>query len=77
MPSIIGWDRSGARMPPGFSSTHSTTASSGGWWQRPTVSTAFSMNSGCADSVKPSLRCDLRSNLRQVWLAVDSGRRCA
>src|SRR5215211_3337991 len=42
-----------------FSSTHNTTALSGGWWYSPTTSTTFSTNSGSVDSLKLSARCGL------------------
>ena len=64
MPGIIGstgWDRSSAWIWL-FSSTHSTTAFSGGLWYSPTTSTTFSTNSGSVDSLKVSCRCGLRSN---------------
>jgi hypothetical protein len=59
---------------PDFSSTHSTTAFSGGLWYRPTTSTTFSANSGSEDSLKVSLKCGLMSNLRQIRPIVDSDR---
>jgi hypothetical protein len=59
---------------PDFSSTHSTTAFSGGLWYRPTTSTTFSTNSGSVDSLNPSTRWGLRSNLRQIRPMVDSDR---
>ena len=51
---------------PDFSSTHSTTARSGGWWYRPATSTTLSTNSGSVDSLKVPVKCGLRSNLRQI-----------
>src|ERR1017187_6177218 len=68
MPGIIGstgWDRSRAWIWL-FSSTHSTTAFSGGLWQRPTTSTTFSANCGSVDSLNPSARCGLRPKSRQI-----------
>src|ERR1039458_8332087 len=76
MPGIIGstgWDRSSAWIWD-FSSTHSTTALSGGLWYRPTTSTTFSMNSGSVEILNPSVRCGLRSNLRQIRPMVDLDR---
>src|SRR6202167_5282858 len=74
MPGIIGstgCERSRAWIPD-FSSTHSTTAFSGGLWYRPTTSTTFSTNSGSVDSLNPSMRWGFRSNLRQIRPTVDS-----
>src|SRR2546421_288258 len=68
MPGIIGstgWDRSSAWIWL-FSSTHSTTAFSGGLWYSPTTSTTFSAKNGSVDSLKESCRRGLRSNLRQI-----------
>src|ERR1700689_1737849 len=64
---------------PDFSSTHSTTARSGGWWYRPTTSTTFSAKNGSVDSLKVPAKCGLRSNLRQIRPIVDldSPLRCA
>ena len=56
---------------PDFSSTHSTTARSGGLWYRPTTSTTFSTNNGSADSLNVPVKCGLRSNLRQIRPIVD------
>src|SRR5260370_12586791 len=56
---------------PDFSSTHSTTARSGGLWYSPTTSTTFSTNSGSADSLNVPVKCGLRSNLRQIRPIVD------
>src|SRR6266496_516966 len=57
-----------------FSSTHSTTARSGGLWYRPTTSTTFSMNIGSVESLNPSVRCGLSSNFRQIRPIVDFDR---
>ena len=57
-----------------FSSTHSTTAFSGGLWYRPTTSTTLSTNSGSVESLNPSTRCGLRSNRRQIRPIVDGDR---
>src|SRR5437667_72531 len=68
MPGIIGStgdDRSRAWIWL-FSSTHSTTALSGGLWYRPTTSTTFSTNSGSDDSLNPSARCGLSPKSRQI-----------
>src|SRR3984885_15492851 len=76
MPGIIGstgWDLSRA-WTWDFSSTHSTTAFSGGLWYRPATSTTFSMNSGSVDSLKESWRWGLRSNFRQIRPTVDFDR---
>src|SRR4029077_2851002 len=62
--------RSSAWMP-AFSSTHSTTARSGGSWYRPTTSTTFSTNSGSADSLNVPAKCGLMPNLRQIRPIVD------
>ena len=73
MPGIIGstgWDRSRAWTWI-FSSTHSTTARSGGFRYSPTTSWTFSMNSGSVDSLKVSARCGLSSNVRQIRPIVD------
>src|SRR5450631_4222364 len=73
MPGIIGStgdDRSSAWIWL-FSSTHSTTAFSGGLWYRPTTSTTFSTNSGSDDSLKPPARCGLRPKSRQIRPTVD------
>jgi len=73
MPGIIGstgWDRSSAWIWL-FSSTHSTTARSGGLWHSPTTSTTLSTKNGSVDSLKESCRCGLRSNLRQIRPMVD------
>src|SRR6266568_762093 len=56
---------------PDFSSTHSTTAFSGGLWYRPTTSTTFSTNSGSVDSLNVPVKCGLMSNLRQIRPIVD------
>src|SRR5436190_20164148 len=73
MPGIIGStgdDRSSAWIWL-FSSTHSTTALSGGLWYRPTTSTTFSTNSGSDDSLNPSARCGLSPKSRQIRPIVD------
>src|ERR1700691_1654223 len=73
IPGIIGstgWERSRACMPL-FSSTHSTTAFSGGLWYRPTTSTTLCTNNGSLESLKPSTRCGLSSNRRQIRPIVD------
>ena len=49
-----------------FSSTHSTTAASGGFRYRPTMSRTLSMNSGSGDSLNVSIRCGLSPNARQI-----------
>src|SRR6266536_2654643 len=54
-----------------FSSTHSTTACSGGLWYSPTTSTTFSTNSGSVDSLKVSARCGLSPKARQIRPTVD------
>src|ERR1035441_4696059 len=75
-PGIIGgtgWDRSSAWMP-GFSSTHSTTALSGGWWYRPATSTTLSTNRGSDDSLNVLVKCGLRPDLRQIRPIVDLDR---
>ena len=51
-----------------FSSTHSTSARSGGFRYSPTMSRTFSMNSGSFDSLKVSVRCGWRPNARQMRL---------
>ena len=56
---------------PDFSSTHSTTARSGGWWYSPTTSTTFTANSGSVDSLNVPAKCGLISNLRQIRPIVD------
>ena len=56
MPGSIGntgWERSSAWIWD-FSSTHSTTARSGGLWYSPTTSTTFSTNSGSVDTLMVS-----------------------
>ena len=45
------WLGASSAWMPDFSSTHSTTALSGGLWYRPTTSTTFSTNSGSVDSL--------------------------
>src|SRR5438046_8804104 len=73
MPGIIGntgCDRSRACIPD-FSSTHNTTARSGGLWYRPTTSTTLSTNNGSVDSLNPSTRWGFNSNLRQIRPIVD------
>src|SRR5665648_691427 len=54
-----------------FSSTHSTTAFSGGLWYSPTTSTTFSTNSGSLDSLNPSVRWGLRPKSFQIRPIVD------
>ena len=54
-----------------FSSTHSTTAASGGLRYNPTMSRTLSMNSGSGDSLKVSVRCGLSPNARQIRLIAD------
>src|SRR6266568_857371 len=54
-----------------FSSTHSTTACSGGLWYSPTTSTTLSTNSGSVDSLKVSARCGLSPKARQIRPIVD------
>src|SRR5215472_1967258 len=54
-----------------FSSTHSTTAVSGGSWYKPTTSTTLSTNSGSEDSLKVPVKCGFRSNFRQIRPIVD------
>src|SRR5580704_17252559 len=76
MPGIIGstgWDRSSAWIWL-FSSTHSTTAFSGGLWYSPTTSTTFSTNSGSDDSLKVSHKCGFRPKSRQIRAMVDFDR---
>jgi hypothetical protein len=51
-----GWERSSAWIWD-FSSTHNTTARSGGLCYSPTISTTFSIHSGSVDSLKVSVRC--------------------
>src|SRR5512143_1923226 len=73
MPGIIGstgWERSRAWIWL-FSSTHSTTALSGGLWYSPTTSTTFSTNSGSVDSLNPSLRWGCRPKSFQIRPIVD------
>src|SRR5215467_8374689 len=73
MPGIIGStgrDRSSAWIWL-FSSTHSTTAFSGGLWYSPTTSMTFSTNSGSVDSLKVSLKCGFRPKSRQMRPMVD------
>src|SRR5580692_6738642 len=54
-----------------FSSTHSTSAFSGGLRYRPTTSRSFSMKNGSVDSLKLSLRCGWRpSSLKYRWTLV-------
>src|SRR5674476_476268 len=73
MPGIIGnagWNRASA-WTWDFSSTHSTTAASGGFRQSPTTSKTFSVNSGSLDSLNPSARWGLSSKVRQIRPIVD------
>ena len=56
-----------------FSSTHSTTAASGGLRYSPTMSRTLSMNWGSVDSFQAASRCGLSPKARQiptmaVWL---------
>jgi len=60
-----GWERSSACICD-FSSTHNTTAFSGGLWYKPTTSTTLSTNIGSLESLNPSSRCGLRSNRCQI-----------
>ena len=53
-----------------FSSTHSTSACSGGFMYRPTMSRTFSINSGSGDSLNVSLRCGCNPKARQIRLIV-------
>src|SRR6266480_5518551 len=73
MPGIIGstgWDLSRAWIWL-FSSTHRTTAPSGGLKYNPTTSNSFSTNSGSVDSLNVSTRWGLSSNLRQIRPILD------
>ena len=54
-----------------FSSTHSTSAWSGGLRYRPTMSRTLSTNRGSADSLKVSLRCGCSANARQMRCTVE------
>src|SRR4029453_15313880 len=54
-----------------FSSTHSTTAASGGSRYRPTTSYTLSTNNGSLDSLKVSARCGWRPKSRQIRPIVD------
>src|SRR3954467_6699519 len=68
MPGIIGnagWDRASA-WTCDFSSTHSTTAPSGGFRYSPTTSNTLSTNSGSLDSLNVSARCGFASNAFQI-----------
>src|SRR5207302_10203531 len=65
-----GWVRSRA-WTWGFSSTHSTTALSGGDRYRPTMSRTFSTKYGSADSLNVSARCGLSPNARQIRPTAD------
>jgi hypothetical protein len=49
-----------------FSSTHNTTAASGGFRYSPTTSRTLSMNCGSVDSLKSSMRCGLSPKARQI-----------
>src|SRR5678815_856552 len=73
MPGIIGstgWERSSAWIWD-FSSTHNTTAASGGSRYRPTTSYTLSTNNGSVDSLNVSTRCGLRPKPRQIRPIVD------
>src|SRR5690349_7840649 len=68
MPGIIGnagCDRASA-WHWDFSSTHRTTAPSGGFRYRPTTSKTLSTNSGSLLSLNVSARCGLSSNAFQI-----------
>ena len=54
-----------------FSSTHNTTAASGGFRYNPTMSRTLSMNNGSGDSLKLSTKCGFRPNARQIRLTAD------
>jgi hypothetical protein len=54
-----------------FSSTQSTSAPSGGFRYRPTMSRAFSTNCGSGESLNDSVRCDFGPHARQTRLTVD------
>src|SRR5512132_4403233 len=76
MPGIIGstgWVRARAWIWL-FSSTHDSTALSGGFRYRPTTSSTFQVYSGSADSLKVSARWGLSSKVRQIRPIVDSDR---
>ena len=49
-----------------FSSTHNTTAASGGFRYKPTTSRTLSMNCGSVDSLKSSIRWGFNPNVRQI-----------
>jgi hypothetical protein len=51
-----------------FSSTHMTTAASGGFRQSPTMSRTSSMNCGSGESLNASVWCALRPKARQIRL---------
>ena len=73
MPGSIGrtgWDRSSA-CTWDFSSTHSTSARSGGSKYSPTTSRTFWMNNGSPDSLKVPVRCGLSPNAFQIRPTVD------
>src|SRR5829696_6132461 len=73
MPGIIGrtgWDRSSA-WTCDFSSTHSTSARSGGSRYSPMTSRTLSMNWGSLDSLKVSVSCGLSRNAFQIRPTVD------
>ena len=80
IPGIIGnagWERASACTWL-FSSTHNTTAASGGFRYSPTTSKTFSTNNGSVDSLNVSARCGLSSNARQIRPIVDLRQaRCA
>src|SRR6476660_9094097 len=74
MPGIIGnagWGRERA-WTCDFSSTQITTADSGGYRDSPTMSYTLSTNNGSVDNLKPSVRCGLSSNARQIRPTVDA-----
>src|SRR5215472_2395703 len=64
-----GWVRSNAWIWL-FSSTHSTSARSGGCRYNPTMSRTFSMNSGSFDSLNVSVRCGCNAKARQMRFTV-------
>ncbi len=53
---------------PVFSSTHSTTAASGGFKYSPTTSRTLSTNCGSGDTLNSSTRWGLSPNARHIWL---------
>src|ERR1700737_8588 len=66
----IGWLRSRAWIWL-FSSTHNTTALSGGFRYRPTMSRTFSTKNGSVDSLKCRCRCGSSPNPCQMRCTVD------